>query len=137
MRIDAGGKTWIVEERELGSGAVAGSERFFGVTFRDADLGADVLQVRWVMRPDRLTPRVARELFEMAGIRLWRDARDGSLYRVSLEGAGAASSHATTLETARFQSPDGSVEAPWTLAKPLGCASDGELMELLDLARAG
>jgi hypothetical protein len=36
------------------------------------------------------------------------------------------------LETIRFQSQDTIAEAPWTLDKPLGCASDAELMKLLD-----
>ena len=139
MQIEAGGKTWIVEERELAHGLSYGSERFFGVSFRNAEYDSDVLQVRWVMKPDELTPRIARELFDIAGIRLWRDFRDGQLYRVNLEtrvpspGDGGSQ---RALETVRFQWEDGTVEAPWTLDKPLGFASDGELMELLDHARS-
>ena len=37
---------------------------------------------------------------------------------------------------ASFQWEDGTVETPWTMEKPLGFASDGELMELLDHARS-
>ena len=138
MQIEAGGKTWIVEERELASGLTWGSERFFGVSFRNAEYDSDILQVRWVMKPDVLTPRIARELFDMAGIRTWKDPRDDHVYRVSLETRVRApsdrSSHA--LETVRFQSEGGTAEAPWTLSKPLGFASDGDLVHLLDLARS-
>jgi hypothetical protein len=45
------------------------------------------------------------------------------------DGAGP-----TALEAVRFQSEDAAVEAPWTLGKPLGWASDDELMALLDHA---
>lgn len=136
MRIEAAGKTWIVEEQVLARASWVGGDRFSGVTFRDADTGADELQVRWVLRPDRLTPRLARELFEIAGVRIWRDPRDGREYRLQLEsnpfapiGGGPAA-----LETIRFESKDFSGETAWTLSMPLGCASDAELMRLLDRA---
>jgi hypothetical protein len=137
VRIEAAGKTWIVEERELARASWAGNDRFSGVTFRNADYDADELQVRWVLRPERLTPSLARELFEIAGLRLWRDPRDLSTYRLHLESntmPPRKSGRPTPLETIRFQSQDITAEAPWTLDKPLGCASDAELMKLLDEA---
>jgi hypothetical protein len=135
VRIEAGGKTWIVEQRELARASWAGNDRFSGVTFRNADYDAEGLQVRWVLRPERLTPSLARELFEIAGVRLWRDPRDLSAYRLHLESNTAHSGRVgrpMPLETIRFQSQDTIAEAPWTLDKPLGCASDAELMKLLD-----
>jgi len=138
MQIEAGGKTWIVEERELASGLSHGSQRFFGVSFRNAEYDSDILQVRWVMKPDVLTPRIARDLFDIAGIRTWTDPRDGHEYRLHLETRppAAADSSQRALETLRFQSQEGTAETPWTLAKPLGFASDQELTRLLDRARS-
>jgi hypothetical protein len=137
VRIEAAGKTWIVEERELARASWAGSNRFSGVTFRNADYDADELQVRWVLRPERLTPSLARELFEIAGVRLWRDPRDLSTYRLHLESntmPPRKSGRPAPLETIRFESQEAAVETGWTLGKPLGCASDAELVKLLDEA---
>lgn len=140
MRIDAAGKTWIVEARELAAGQGVGQERFYGVTFRNQAKLDDVVQVRWVLKPARMTAHVARELFDLAGLRLWRDPRDGQVHRVHLEteGPGPAvtrgEGHAAT-HSVCFQSRRGTVGIRWTLGKSLGSASDGELIALLDQAR--
>ena len=136
MRIEAAGKTWIVEEQVLARASWADADRFSGVTFRNADTSADELQVRWVLRPDRLTPSLARELFEIAGVRTWRDPRDGRTYELQLESNTFAPSDGgpVALETVRFDSQGFSGEAPWTLSMPLGWATDQELMRLLDRA---
>jgi hypothetical protein len=137
VRIEAAGKTWIVEEQELELGLWSGRDRFSGVTFRNVEHHRDQLHVRWVLTPDRLTPRLARELFEIAAERLWQDPRDARPYQLHLEThtAPAADAGPTSLETVRFQSDGGAVEAPWTLGKSLGSASDDELIALLDGAR--
>jgi hypothetical protein len=136
--IEAAGKTWIVEEQELARSAWSGEERFAGVTFRNTDYAAEELYVRWVLRPERLTMRLAEELFEIAGQRAWRDPRAARLYRLHLEantGASARAGAPAPLEAIRFEWEEGAVEAPWTLGKPLGWATDNELTRLLDQAR--
>jgi hypothetical protein len=136
VRIEAAGKTWIVEERELERGFASGGDRFSGVTFRNADHDPDQLYVRWVRSPAQLTPRLAKELFEIAAVRQWQDPRDARPYRLHLESHTASSDGAgpAALEAVRFQSEGAAIEAPWTLGKPLGWASDDELMALLDHA---
>ena len=139
MQIEAGGKTWIVEEREISNGLSQGTGRFLGLSFRNTEYESDELQVRWVLKPDVLTAHIARELFHMVGMRKWRDARDGHSYSVHLETRppeSARRSSLRALETIRFQSRRGTVEAPWTLEKPLGLADDREIMDLLDQARS-
>lgn len=136
MRIEAAGKTWIVEERELAPGIAVAPERFFGVTFRRDGHDEDIVQVRWVIKPERLTSREARELFEVAPVRLWRDPRDGAVYRVSLESsAGDGGDGAPVGETLTFQAENGSVSTEYGVAHPLSFATDAELVELLDRAR--
>lgn len=140
MRIEAAGKTWIVEARELAPGMGVGQDRFYGVTFRNQSKLDDVVQVRWVLKPARMTPHVARELFDLAGLRLWRDPRDGQVHRVHLETEGPAPAAAAdegweANHSICFQSRRGTVGARWTLGKSLGSASDGELIDLLDRAR--
>lgn len=139
MRIEAAGKTWIVEERELARGVEAGEGRFYGVTFRNETSDDDVLQVRWVLRPGRLTPHDARDLFDRAGQRLWRDRRDGRVYRVYLETAGADLSPRPggpgLVESVCFQAEDGTVCTAWSLDRGLGFATDDQLTSLLDAAR--
>ena len=139
MRIEAAGKTWIVEEQALGRGNVSGLDRVSGVTFRNANHEPDQLHVRWVLTPEHLTPSLARELFELAAVRNWQDPRDARPYQLDLEtqpGTGADGAP-TALEAVRFQSGEAVIEAPWTLDKPLGCASDAELIALLDGALHG
>jgi hypothetical protein len=135
--IEAAGKTWIVEEQELARNLWAGGDRFSGVTFRSVDYASDELYVRWVLRPRCLTRRLAEELFEIAGVRTWRDPRDSRLYELTLEASTSAArrdGRPTPLEVVRFSSDARSVETPWTLAKPLGWATDQELTGLLDRA---
>jgi hypothetical protein len=134
VRIEAAGKTWIVEEQELEHGLGSGRDRLSGVTFRNADHDPDQLHVRWVLTPDRLTPRLAKELFEIAAVRQWQDPRDDRPYELYLETHTTSSDGTgpTALEAVRFLSEGVVVEAPWTLGKPLGWASDDELMALLD-----
>jgi hypothetical protein len=138
MLIEAAGKTWIVEEQDLASSLWAGGDRTSGVTFRNLVYASEKLHVRWVLRPARLTPRLARELFGIAGVRSWRDPRDSRLYELRLEACSTVSGcddSPAPLEVIRFRSDSGRTEAPWTLAKPLGWATDQELMSLLDRAR--
>lgn len=139
MRIEAAGKTWIVEERELAPGVGTGGT-FYGITFRNPGRDTDILQVRWVLKPRRMTSRVARELFDMAGVRLWRDGRDGEMYRIYLESVGpepVPGAPAPLLQSVCFQSSRGTVTARWPANLGLGFASDQELTELLDRARTG
>jgi hypothetical protein len=137
--IEAAGKTWIVEEQELTRSFWPGGERFSGVTFRNLEYASDELYVRWVLIPERLTARLAEELFEIAGVRVWKDPRDSRVYRLQIEAnsnPSVPSDRPAPLEAIRFQSGSFEVETPWTLAKPLGWATDSELMELLDDALA-
>jgi hypothetical protein len=135
VQIEAAGKTWIVEEQELERGFGSGWDRLSGVTFQNADREPDRLFVRWVLTPERLTPRLAQELFELAAVRLWQDPRDARPYQLHLETQTAPPARGgALLEAIRFESEDGEAEAPWTLGKPLGWASDAELMDLLDRA---
>lgn len=136
MRIEAAGKTWIVEEEELSRASWGGGGRFSGVRFKSASDEPDELQVSWVLTPERLTPRIARELFEIAGVRLWRDPRNSRSYRLAVESNAARPRRGrpAALEILRFESADLTVEAPWTLDRPLGCATDADLMRLLDEA---
>lgn len=137
MRIEAAGKTWIVEEQELDRDSWAGGDRFSEVTFRNADYDFDQLHVSWVLSPECLTPRLAQELFEIAGVRHWRDPRDARAYRLHLETVAKASSRPgrpASVEAIRFHVEGDAFQAPWTLGKPLGWASDAELMALLDRA---
>ena len=137
MLIEAAGKTWIVEEQDLASTLWAGGERASGVTFRNLAYACDELHVRWVLRPSQLTPRLAEELFEIAGVRSWSDPRDSRLYELRLEANCARAEPdrgPAPLEVIRFRSDSLCLEAPWTLSKPLGWASDQELMSLLDRA---
>lgn len=136
MRIEAAGKTWIVEERELAPGITVVPGRFFGVTFRREGHDEDIVQVRWVVKPRPLTSREARELFEVAPVRLWRDPRDGAVYRITLE-TGAEGDGEEVGEAVSFQSQDGSVTTSYTAGHPLSFASDSELAGLLDRARRG
>ncbi|MBW3534137.1 MAG: hypothetical protein KY453_02795 [Gemmatimonadetes bacterium] len=138
MRIEAAGKTWIVEERELAPGITVAPGRFFGVTFRREGHDEDIVQVRWVIKPTPLTSREARELFEVAPVRLWRDPRDGAVYRLSLESSAAdGGDGGAVTETLTFQTEEGSVSTAYRAGHPLSFASDSELVELLDRARTG
>src|SRR5262245_29029548 len=83
--IEAAGKTWIVEQQELGRSLWGGHERFSEVTFRNLDYASDELSVRWVLSPERLTATLAEELFELAGARTWRDPRDSRVYHLVIE----------------------------------------------------
>ena len=134
--IEAAGKTWIVEQQDLTSSLRGGGGRFSGLTFRDPE-SSDEVYVRWVLRPERLTRRLAEELFEIAGVRAWRDPRDGRVYELRIDAASlpAGPDGPAPLQVIRFLSSAGEAEAPWTLARPLGWASDAELMQLLDRAR--
>ena len=139
MLIQAAGKTWIVEQQELTRSLWAGGGRFSGVTFRNLDYSTEELYVRWVLRPERLTPGLAQELFEMAGVRIWRDPRDARVYELQLDAngslpLGSAGGGPSSLEVIRFRSADREAEAPWTSGKPLGWATDSELMALRDWA---
>jgi len=138
MRIRAAGKTWIVEERPRDREFGASQHPFLGVTFRNADHEFDELQVPWVLKPERFTPHLAHELFEIAGLRLWRDPRTARVYRVCLETLPAVSCRdaPVPIEAVRFEADHVSLKAPWTLGKALGWASDAELMALLDGAAA-
>lgn len=135
MRIQAAGKTWVVEEHELRGDSVGG-ERFYDISFRNEEDEDDLVQARWVVRPRSLTDGVARALFELAGERLWRDPRDGSIYRIELDSPPAGGEEEPDTLVARFRSEEGSVTVLYESELPLGAASDERLMELLDRARA-
>jgi hypothetical protein len=140
--IQAAGKTWIVEEQELTRSLWAGGDRFSGVTFRNLDYSTDELYVRWVLRPERLTPGLAQELFEIAGVRVWKDPRDARVYELQLDThvslpADSAERCTSSLEVVRFRSAEDEAEAPWTCGKPLGWATDAEIMSLRDRAFQG
>jgi hypothetical protein len=144
LLIQAAGKTWIVEKQEIDRSLWAGNGRFSGVTFRSlGHASTDELHVRWVLTPERLTPGLAHELFEIAGVRAWRDPRDGRDYELHLDANASLRTESgegpTSLEVIRFHSNEGEgeAEAAWTLDKPLGWATDGELMSLLDRAFQG
>lgn len=136
MRIQAAGKTWLVEEHELRGDSVGG-ERFYDVAFRNEKDRGDLVQARWVVRPRRLTDGIARALFELAGERLWRDPRDGTAHRIELDSPPAGDEEEAGILVARFQSDGGSVRTLYDLEEPLGAAGDEGLMELLDRAREG
>lgn len=136
MLIEAAGKTWVVEQQELSRSLWGEHERVSEVTFRNLDYATDELSVRWVLSPERLTPRLAEELFELAGTRTWRDPRDSRIYHLVIEANSipSRSTEPTPVEAVLFKSGGIEVAAPWTLAKPLGWATDSELIRLLDQA---
>lgn len=134
MRIEAAGKTWVVEEHELRGDSVGG-ERFYDISFRNEEDDGDLVQARWVVRPRSLTDGIARALFELAGERLWRDPRDGGVYRIELDSPPAGGEEEPATLVARFRSDEGSVTVLYESELPLGAASDERLMELLDRAR--
>jgi hypothetical protein len=137
VRIRAAGRTWIVEQQALTRNPWDTDGGFSGVTFRRLDYASDQVHVRWLRKPERLTPSLAHELFEIAGVRAWRDPRDGRLYELRLDATSLPASRArlpAPLQVIRFHSSDGEAEAPWTLGKPLGWATDGDLIRLLDRA---
>lgn len=135
MRIQAAGKTWVVEEHELRGDSVGG-ERFYDVSFRNEADEGDQVQARWVVRPRRLTDGIARVLFELAGERLWRDPRDGRVHRIELDSPPAGGEEEELADlVAHFRSDGGTASARFESDLPLGAASDERLMELLDRAR--
>lgn len=138
MRIEAGGKRWIVQERELPD--TEGGERFCDVAFRNEELDDDLVQIRWVVKPRRMTEDVAHALFELAGERLWRDPEDGMVHRIQLEAQGMgdpAEGEELPAPLAVFQSETGRYETPYDLDVPLGAAPDEALASLLRRARGG
>lgn len=137
MRIQAGGRTWRVEERDHPGDAVAG-EHFCDLSFHDEDAEDEVVQIRWVVRPPRWNARMARALFDLAGERLWRDPRDGTLQRVRLEslpeGPAEEDSPDRPLHVS-FASRNDTVHTDYDADLPLGTLGDPELERLLDRAR--
>lgn len=135
MRIQAAGKTWVVEEHELRGDSVGG-ERFYDISFRNEADEGDLVQARWMVRPRRLTDGIARALFELAGERLWKDPRDGSVHRIELDSPAAGGEEDEPAElVAHFRSERESPSARYDSELPLGAASDERLMEILDRAR--
>lgn len=136
MRIQAAGKTWVVEEHELRGDSVGG-ERFYDVSFRNEADEGDLVQARWMVRPRRLTDGIARALFELAGERLWKDPRDGTVHRIELDSpaAGGEEEDEPAELVAHFRSERETASARYDSELPLGAASDERLMEILDRAR--
>lgn len=135
MRIQAAGKTWVVEEHALRGDSVGG-ERFYDVSFRNEADESDLVQARWVVWPRRLTDGIARALFELAGERLWSDPRDGTVYRIELDSPVTSGDEDELADlVARFRWELGVASVRYEADLPLGAASDERLMELLDRAR--
>lgn len=139
MRIEVGGKRWIVEERDLPE--TAGSERFCDIAFRNEEVDDELVQIRWVIKPRRMTVGVAEALFELAGERLWRNPRSGAVHRIHLEprSLDSDSPDAASLPDpiVVFRSETGRFETDYDLEVPLGLASDEELEDVLERARRG
>ncbi len=142
MRIRAGGRTWRVEAADAATLGSDARGRFCVVSFRPEgpdEARDEGVAMRWVPRPPRLTEKLARRLFHLAGERRWRDPRNGALYQVFLEeptspfDEGLPPGKAGALSV-RFVSTDGSFSTPYDLTDPLGLARHHELEALLDRA---
>ena len=140
MEIDVEGRTWSVEEREVRTLAPQPGEGYCGLLFRPrgGDAGEGV-EMRWVPRPRELTDGLAGRLLLLAGERLWRDRRTGSLHRVLLESGswpGDEEPAAPTPMRVRFVTDRGAASTAYDVGRPLALASDEQLEALLDRARA-
>lgn len=136
MKIEAAGRTWVVDAHEVTEGSAA-AHGCWEVSFTRPEREFDRVDIRWIPRPERMTERVARQLFELAGERLWRDPRTEVIYRVQLLDEGGPAGDADPSGgrmLIRFRTSNGSGTVPYELACPLGCASDGQLESLVDLA---
>lgn len=133
MLIRAGGRRWSVESTDCHSD-VEGPLPFVDLTFRDEEDVGDRIELRWVPRPDVLTPTLAERLFELAGRRIWMDDRTGRRYEVEMMVSGPDEEGGCL--AVRFLA-DGrtDVTAPYPLARPLGLASTAELEAMVDVAQ--
>lgn len=139
MVIRAGGKNWIVEERDAGSTLTESWDNFMGLSFRPEGREAERVEIRWIPRAGLLTEGAARRLFELAGDRVWRDPRSGQMHQVHLvdEGADEEVDPSPDSMRIRFRCPEGEVSTRYRLRQPLGLASPEEMESMLDEARGG
>ena len=140
MEIDVEGRTWSVEEREVHTLAPQPGEDYCGLLFRrrGADEGEGV-EMRWMPRPRVLTGSLAGRLLLLAGERLWRDRRTGSLHQVLLESGswpGDEEPAARTPMRVRFVTDGRATSTAYDVGRPLALASDDDLETLLDRSRA-
>jgi hypothetical protein len=138
MQIEAGGRTWIVETHP--SPADGGARASWEIRFTPAEHAAEYVGMRWIPRPERLTERVARRLFELAGERLWQDPRSGVIYRIQLvdeSGPGGDTDLGAGRMMARFRTAAGGGTTRYDLDRPLGLATDRELQTMADRALPG
>ena len=136
MEIRAGGRKWLVDAHEMQGGAGAQTS-LWEVSFRSSETADDRVEMRWIPRPERLTESVARRLFELAGERLWRDGRTGTIYRIHLVDEGRPGDDAVLgggRLLVRFRTGPASGAAPYELDHPLGLATNEELEALADQA---
>lgn len=138
MKIKAGGQMWLVDAHEVTEGTAA-AKSCWEVSFTRPEREWDRVEIRWIPRPERMTEKVAKTLFELAGERLWRDPRTGVIYRVQLVDEGGPGEDADLTKgrmLVRFRTSEGTGTAPYDLTFPLGFASDGDLELLADRAIA-
>lgn len=136
MEIRAGGRRWLVDAHEVEEKGAA-AQGFWEVSFRHPEGDEDRVEMRWIPRPTRLTEEVARRLFELAGERLWRDARTGVIYRIHLlceDRPGDDVDLAEGILRIHFWTGGGSGTTTYDLDRPLGLATDEELSRLADRA---
>jgi hypothetical protein len=136
MQIEAGGRTWIVDAHETTSNEHAATTSW-EIRFTPPERVTEYVEMRWIPRPERLTERVARRLFELAGERLWRDPRSAVVYHIQLvdeSGSDEDGDLAIGNMMARFGTASGAGMTRYELDRPLGLASDGELQAMADRA---
>jgi hypothetical protein len=138
MQIRAGGRTWVVDAHEVCEGSLA-ARSCWEVSFTEPERAFERVEMRWIPRPERLTENVARTLFELAGERLWRDPRNGLIYRIQLVDEGRPGDDADLSGgrmLVRFRTATGSGTTPYDLGCALGLAGDSALATLADRAFA-
>lgn len=131
--IEAGGEDWAVEAHEPESSRPAGERSWFALTFRSAtNPRGDRVEMGWIPGPARVTRRLARRLFELAGERVWKDSRTGRVHRVHLVDEGTASG-AGDLRI-RFRWAGGEARTRYRCRRPLGLLTRQEMQGMLDEA---
>lgn len=136
MVIRAGGENWIVEDRDAEPGPAHSDHPFMEVRFRPERRAGDEVAMRWIPRPDHLTPQMARRLFVLAGERRWEDRRSGTRYEVHLLDDGTDDHGEADGILIRFRWSGGEGSTRYAPRRPLGMLPRQELERLVDEARS-